>query len=262
MFIGEDRTRWYDGIKGEGMGAMIGFVIATAGVVALAIAISQFNRYPLKPSTQLSSSPFEINTTFNSSPTNNATSHFQSEPKYRGTVGIITTCLTTLGLCVWTALHLNLPEPEVVAEDEEEEDKGNMFMRRLRKVGTALHPYHPELEAAKDEEKKVKGNIFMRSLKKVERRIARFYWVLVGIFIPEFVAFTAWTQFLSAGRFNKEMLELLGQEDNSEKSSKKKKRRSKGRGRSSDDHTENLLVQNGRSSTDTEMVVSTIHLRT
>ena len=35
-----------------------------------------------------------------------------SEPERRGTVGILLPCLITLGLCVWTAVHLNInPQP-------------------------------------------------------------------------------------------------------------------------------------------------------
>jgi hypothetical protein len=43
----------------------------------------------------------------------NSTQHYQgwhSEPRGRGTWGILSTCLLTLGLCVWTALHLNIPK--------------------------------------------------------------------------------------------------------------------------------------------------------
>jgi hypothetical protein len=43
----------------------------------------------------------------------NSTEHYQgwhSEPRGRGTWGILSTCLLTLGLCVWTALHLNIPK--------------------------------------------------------------------------------------------------------------------------------------------------------
>jgi hypothetical protein len=32
------------------------------------------------------------------------------EPQFRGTYGILSSCLITLGLCIWTAVHLNLPE--------------------------------------------------------------------------------------------------------------------------------------------------------
>src|SRR5271169_2383259 len=30
------------------------------------------------------------------------------EPQRRGTVGLISTCVITLGLCVWTAIHINI----------------------------------------------------------------------------------------------------------------------------------------------------------
>jgi len=32
------------------------------------------------------------------------------EPNFRGTFQILSTCLITIGLCVWTAVHLNVPE--------------------------------------------------------------------------------------------------------------------------------------------------------
>ncbi|KAF1355436.1 hypothetical protein BDV97DRAFT_345548 [Delphinella strobiligena] len=32
------------------------------------------------------------------------------EPDYRGTFGILSLCLTTMFLCIWTAVHLNIPE--------------------------------------------------------------------------------------------------------------------------------------------------------
>jgi hypothetical protein len=32
------------------------------------------------------------------------------EPQFRGTFQILSSCLVTIGLCVWTAVHLNVPE--------------------------------------------------------------------------------------------------------------------------------------------------------
>ena len=32
-----------------------------------------------------------------------------SDPNYRSTMSIITSCIVTMGLCVWSALHLNIP---------------------------------------------------------------------------------------------------------------------------------------------------------
>jgi hypothetical protein len=40
----------------------------------------------------------------------NATSRgWRSEPRHRGSYNILSTCLFTIALCVWTALHLNIP---------------------------------------------------------------------------------------------------------------------------------------------------------
>ncbi|ORY16123.1 hypothetical protein BCR34DRAFT_476852 [Clohesyomyces aquaticus] len=36
---------------------------------------------------------------------------WRPEPRFRGTASILSTCLTTMILCVWTAVHLNIPEP-------------------------------------------------------------------------------------------------------------------------------------------------------
>ncbi|KAH7629127.1 hypothetical protein B0T09DRAFT_358118 [Sordaria sp. MPI-SDFR-AT-0083] len=45
------------------------------------------------------------------------------EPSRRGTFGILSTCLLALGLCVWTALHLNLPEKD--------ESRARRYLRKL-----------------------------------------------------------------------------------------------------------------------------------
>jgi hypothetical protein len=37
-------------------------------------------------------------------------SAFAKSPSSRGTTDLISSCLTTLGLCVWTAVHLNVPQ--------------------------------------------------------------------------------------------------------------------------------------------------------
>ncbi|KAF2142451.1 uncharacterized protein K452DRAFT_270118 [Aplosporella prunicola CBS 121167] len=39
----------------------------------------------------------------------NGTTSWQPEPTTRGTFSILSTCLVTLSLCVWTAVHLNIP---------------------------------------------------------------------------------------------------------------------------------------------------------
>lgn len=42
----------------------------------------------------------------------NISSHWEPEPNTRGTWSILSTCLVTMALCVWSALHINIPEPE------------------------------------------------------------------------------------------------------------------------------------------------------
>jgi hypothetical protein len=43
-------------------------------------------------------------------PNRNDTVSWQPEPKYRGTSTILSSCIITIGLCVWTAVHLNIQE--------------------------------------------------------------------------------------------------------------------------------------------------------
>ena len=41
-----------------------------------------------------------------------ATVGWVSDPNGRGTLGLILSCLLTLGLCVWSAMHLNIPQKD------------------------------------------------------------------------------------------------------------------------------------------------------
>ena len=49
--------------------------------------------------------------------------HWQPNPQTRGTFDILSTCIITMLLCVWTAVHLNISPP------------GTVWGPRLRKVG-------------------------------------------------------------------------------------------------------------------------------
>lgn len=46
----------------------------------------------------------------------NQVARWQPEPATRGTFNILSTSLTTLVLCVWTALHLNIPQKAKTSE--------------------------------------------------------------------------------------------------------------------------------------------------
>ncbi|KAK3505191.1 hypothetical protein B0T13DRAFT_31169 [Neurospora crassa] len=50
------------------------------------------------------------NEIFGHSFTNSSNPKWVPEPGTRGTFSILSVCLVTLGLCVWTAIHLNVPE--------------------------------------------------------------------------------------------------------------------------------------------------------
>jgi len=50
-------------------------------------------------------SPFGNETEFG-----NYTVAWRPSPLQRGTFDILSTCLTTMILCVWTTIHLNIPE--------------------------------------------------------------------------------------------------------------------------------------------------------
>jgi hypothetical protein len=54
-------------------------------------------------------------------------SNWRDEPATRGTWNILSSCLITLGLCLWTALHLNIPR-----------HKEGVWRPKLRKVAWLL----------------------------------------------------------------------------------------------------------------------------
>lgn len=48
--------------------------------------------------------------TVTSSPTSLSSPEYVPDPSGRGTVGLLTTCILTLTLCVWTAIHMNIDQ--------------------------------------------------------------------------------------------------------------------------------------------------------
>lgn len=98
-----------------------------------------------------------MDTIFGTGSPANGTSPWRPEPTFRGTFGILSTCLLTLGLCVWSAIHLNIPANEheerpwdsICALSIWKKCCDNNFKwpgQILRKVGwTALGFFAPEL---------------------------------------------------------------------------------------------------------------------
>lgn len=66
---------------------------------------------------------------FNGHGSNN-TITWEAEPATRGTFNILSSCIITLLLCVWSSVHLNLPR----------NDQGSIykFLRRLAWIASAL----------------------------------------------------------------------------------------------------------------------------
>ncbi|KAF2141460.1 uncharacterized protein K452DRAFT_272338 [Aplosporella prunicola CBS 121167] len=83
------------------------------------------------------------------------TTTWRPEPQYRGTYSILSSCILTLVLCVWTVVHLNLPE-----------HGEKQWWQMYRKVG----------------------------------------WLIVGLFAPELVAFSAFQQWRDARSLTKTMV--------------------------------------------------------
>ena len=63
-------------------------------------------------------------------PGSNDTVEWAAEPATRGTFTLLSTCIITLTLCVWSSVHLNL-----LGNDR---SFGAKFLRRLRWIASAL----------------------------------------------------------------------------------------------------------------------------
>ena len=61
--------------------------------------------------------------------------HWQPPPNSRGSFEILSTCLITLGLCIWTAVHLNIPERYQRAKYKKSDPRYWVLPQTIRKVG-------------------------------------------------------------------------------------------------------------------------------
>ena len=86
---------------------------------------------------------------------------WQPEPNVRGTWSILSVCVVTTSLCVWTAVHPNLPAI------------GQQYSQAWRKL----------------------------------------YWVVIGLFAPELVAYAAWHQKRTVLRYHREIITCIGQKE-------------------------------------------------
>ena len=89
--------------------------------------------------------------------------NWEPDASTRGTADVLSTCLITLGLCLWSALHLSIPQ------------HGKSSQQKWYKCG----------------------------------------WLVLGLFAPELVAYTAWAQLRAAKKLDNRMNQLLGKAPNS-----------------------------------------------
>src|SRR5579862_2232635 len=83
---------------------------------------------------------------------------WKPEPTNRGTWTILSSCIITISLCIWTAVHLNIPEKEVRPRGWQGIMAAVLRHQFWRKVG----------------------------------------WFVLGLLAPEMVVFTAWSQWQEA----------------------------------------------------------------
>jgi hypothetical protein len=65
----------------------------------------------------------------------NRTAHWEPSPIQRGSFQILSSCLVTLALCVWTAVHLNIQEHDPGPKKRKWDVRGWLTAQQLRKVG-------------------------------------------------------------------------------------------------------------------------------
>ncbi|KAK3366188.1 hypothetical protein B0T24DRAFT_670298 [Lasiosphaeria ovina] len=122
--------------------------------------------------------------------TTDSTTGWMSEPDTRGTFRLVVSCLATLSLCVYTALHLNvLPgRPESPAKSNTrpptEASTNTLFARLKRALNIKSRPHLAEVKSLRAP--------FSTTF------VAKTKWVLLGMFAPELVVYTAWSQWRTA----------------------------------------------------------------
>ena len=84
------------------------FLLGSSIVTIFAVFVSCHAREEKNTIPSFTSAAQSRESVFGSGPVNHTTS-WQPEPTFRGTFRILSTCLITLGLCVWSSLHLNIP---------------------------------------------------------------------------------------------------------------------------------------------------------
>ena len=100
----------------------------------------------------------------------NTTAQWHPEPQYRGTYSLLSTCIATLTLCIWSAVHLNIPE------------SADCVAKRMSKYSKKEFPPDPRYQRWVHLKRKI-------------------WWLVLGLLAPEIVSralffpFTYWKGF-------------------------------------------------------------------
>lgn len=114
----------------------------------------------------------------------NASVAWQPAPQGRGTLSILWTCILTMILCVWTALHLNVPPPEPL-ENSKLRTFVHRFLKTLRWITRQDVPAFDSDEVSD-------------LCRRVRSFLIKIGWLLLGVFTPEVVVYTAASQFIES----------------------------------------------------------------
>ena len=94
--------------------------------------------------------------------TNHTLVGYVQQPDGRGTLSILFSCLATLSLCVWSALHLDLPEYD--------ESKEHYIYKHIK--WSLLGVFGPELLIWAAWRQYISAWVLTKSIKKVRKSIA------------------------------------------------------------------------------------------
>lgn len=108
----------------------------------------------------------------------NDTIKWEAEPATRGTFTILSTCVITLSLCVWSSVHLNLPGND--------QDGWPRFLRRLCWITGALIAPEYLILTSWDQRQKAKSILMQaRETFKSEKKVRVTYTDRVHLAAPD-----------------------------------------------------------------------------
>ncbi|KAK1752033.1 hypothetical protein QBC47DRAFT_363634 [Echria macrotheca] len=133
----------------------------------------------------------------------NSTTGWMPEPETRGTFRLLMSCLATLALCVYTALHLNVlpayPRPTRSPKSAPRKQPSSAPARFFKSIAVWTGDLTDRFKkwcGVKHRPKALEAKTLQPSFFTV--LIVKTKWVLLGMFAPELVVYTSWSQWRTA----------------------------------------------------------------